>query len=109
MENFLFCLPGTISAIVVLYCSDRIVKKQSISEKNTGQKYKYKVQFFLSNNQVVKLYFYSEYSYESITHVIQNGYIRKEGEFYSIKNQGKEVLIDRKNIISMTMQRFENI
>lgn len=86
----------------------RIYKECLISEKNTGQKYKYEVEFFLNNKEVIKIYFFSEHLYESITYIIENGYIQKDKEFYILKSNGKEVLIDRKNIILINMQKFEN-
>lgn len=100
---------GIISAVVVLYYFDKIAKERLISEKNTGQKYKYEIQFHLKDNQIIQQYFYSNHLYESITQVIQNGYIQKEREFYILKNQEEELLIDRKKVILIRMQKLKNI
>lgn len=108
MEFWVWCL-GILFAVAVLYCLDKIAKEQLISARNAGQKYKYETQFYLKGNQVVQLYFYSNHLYESISQVIQNGYIRKEREFYILKNQEEEILIDKRNVVLIRIQNFKNV
>lgn len=83
--------------IISLYQPD-ILSASSLSERDTGQEYKYQILFKLRSCKNVELILYSDRLYKSVLAVSFKKFIKKNRKYYRIRYQDKAYIIPKEEV-----------
>ena len=86
-----------------------ILSVRGLSERNAGQKYKYRIMFKLQSCKDIELFFYSDALYKSISAFFTARCIEKHREYYRFRYQGKVYTIPKEEVEAVEFARSWNI